>query len=111
MSEADRVVVLECQIDDMNPQIYGVLMERLTAAGALDVFYAPIQMKKNRPATRYGFAARGTGGVDDVLFIESTTIGVRVSEMDRSTLDREFVSIDSPFGMVRVKVAAEMEQS
>ncbi len=58
VSEADRVVVLECQIDDMNPQIYGVLMERLTAAGALDVFYAPIQMKKNRPATSVTVIAR-----------------------------------------------------
>ena len=107
VSEADRVVVLECQIDDMNPQIYGVLMERLTAAGALDVFYAPIQMKKNRPATSVTVIARPRDreALTTLLFIESTTIGVRVSEMDRSTLDREIVSIDSPFGMVRVKVA------
>ena len=107
VSEADRVVVLECQIDDMNPQIYGVLMERLTAAGALDVFYAPIQMKKNRPATSVTVIGRPRDreALTTLLFIESTTIGVRVSEMDRSTLDREIVSIDSPFGMVRVKVA------
>ena len=107
VSEADRVVVLECQIDDMNPQIYGVLMERLTAAGALDVFYAPIQMKKNRPATSVTVIARPRDqeALTTLLFIESTTIGVRVSEMARSTLDREIVSIDSPFGMVRLKVA------
>ena len=47
----ERVVLLECEIDDMNPQIFGVLMDRLLAAGALDVYYVPIQMKKNRPAT------------------------------------------------------------
>ena len=107
--QADRVVVLECQIDDMNPQIYGVLMERLIEAGALDVFYAPIQMKKNRPATLVTVIAhpKDREVLTTVLFIESTTIGVRVSEMDRSTLDREIVSIDSPFGRVRVKVARQ----
>ena len=107
VSELERVVVLECQIDDMNPQIYGVLMERLTQAGALDVFYAPIQMKKNRPATLVTVIARPKDreALTTLLFVESTTIGVRVSEMDRDTLDREVVSVDSPFGKVRVKVA------
>ena len=47
----DRVVVIECEIDDMNPQIFGVVMDRLYAAGALEVFYVPVQMKKNRPGT------------------------------------------------------------
>ena len=50
-AEADRVIVIECEIDDMNPQIFGVAMERLYAAGALEVFYVPVQMKKNRPGT------------------------------------------------------------
>ena len=64
-------------------------------------------MKKNRPATSVTVIARPRDreALTTLLFIESTTIGVRVSEMDRSTLDREIVSIDSPFGMVRVKVA------
>ena len=55
---ATRVVVIECEIDDMNPQIFGVLMDRLYAAGALDVFYAPVQMKKNRPGTLMTIVAR-----------------------------------------------------
>ena len=64
-------------------------------------------MKKNRPATSVTVIARPRDreALTTLLFIESTTIGVRVSEMDRSTLDREIVSIDSPFGMVRLKVA------
>ena len=64
---ADRVVVIECEIDDMNPQIFGVVMDRLYAAGALEVFYIPVQMKKNRPGTlltrhRAAGASRGAGG-------------------------------------------------
>ena len=106
-SEIERVVVLECQIDDMNPEIYGLLMEHLIEAGALDVFYTPIQMKKNRPATLITVIAQPADRelLTTLLFTESTTIGVRVSEIDRDTLDREIVSIDSPFGAVRVKVA------
>src|SRR6185295_17117830 len=50
-AEAERVVVIECEIDDMNPQLFGAAMERLYAAGALEVFYVPVQMKKNRPGT------------------------------------------------------------
>jgi len=106
-SEIERVVVLECQIDDMNPEIYGLLMEHLIEAGALDVFYTPIQMKKNRPATLITVIAQPADRelLTTLLFTESTTIGVRVSEIDRDTLDREIVSIDSPFGAVRIKVA------
>ena len=106
-SEIERVVVLECQIDDMNPEIYGLLMEHLIEAGALDVFYTPIQMKKNRPATLVTVIAQPADRelLTTLLFTESTTIGVRVSEIDRDSLDREIVSIDSPFGAVRVKVA------
>ena len=103
----ERVVVLECQIDDMNPQLYGALMERLAAAGALDVFYAPIQMKKNRPGTAVTVVAP-TGrreALADVLFRESTTIGLRVTETERERLDREQVAVETPLGPVRVKVA------
>ena len=73
------IVVLECEIDDMNPQLFGPLMDRLYDAGALDVFYAPVQMKKNRPGTLVTvMAAPGEReALASVLFIESTTIGVR----------------------------------
>ena len=104
---AERVVVLECEIDDMNPQLYGVLMERLTDAGAFDVFYAPIQMKKNRPGTLVTVVAppERREALAGLLFAESTTIGVRVTETARERLDREVVTVESPIGPVRIKVA------
>lgn len=103
----ERVVVLECQIDDMNPQLYGVLMDRLTQAGALDVFYAPIQMKKNRPGTLITVIASPPrrSALAGILFAESTTIGVRVTETLRERLERESVTVDTRLGAVRVKVA------
>ena len=103
----ERVVVLECQIDDMNPQLYGVLMDRLAAAGALDVFYAPIQMKKNRPGTLVTVVAPPgrREALADILFRESTTIGLRVTETERERLDREAIAVETPIGPVRVKVA------
>ncbi len=103
----ERVVVLECQIDDMNPQLYGALMDRLAAAGALDVFYAPIQMKKNRPGTLVTVVAPPARreALSDVLFRESTTIGLRVTETERERLDREEVAVETPVGSIRIKVA------
>ena len=103
----ERVAVLECQIDDMNPQLYGALMDRLAAAGALDVFYAPIQMKKNRPGTLVTVVAPPgrRAALADVLFRESTTIGVRVTETERERLDREEIAVETPIGAVRIKVA------
>ena len=103
----ERVVVLECQIDDMNPQLYGALMDRLAAAGALDVFYAPIQMKKNRPGTLVTVV--GSPGrreaLAEVLFRESTTIGLRMTETERERLERDSVAVDTPIGMIPIKVA------
>ena len=101
------VVVVEAEIDDMNPQLFGVLMDRLMADGALDVFYTPIQMKKNRPGTLLSVIA--PPGLKDALtatiFRETTTIGVRFCEMARECLDRETVTVDTPLGPVRMKVA------
>ena len=80
----ERIVVIECEIDDMNPQIFGALMDRLYAAGALEVFYAPVQMKKNRPghAADGGRAAgRGARRWPTIVFRETTTIGLRYHEM------------------------------
>jgi hypothetical protein len=104
---AERVTVIECEIDDMNPQIFGVAMDRLYAAGALDVFYVPVQMKKNRPGTLLTVVApperRST--LADIIFRETTTIGLRHYDVDRECLEREIVSIDTPIGAVRFKVA------
>ena len=104
---AARVVVIEAEIDDMNPQIFGVLMDRLLAAGALDVFYTSIQMKKNRPGTLLSIVAppEQRDALTALVFRETTTIGVRYAEMQRECLDRETVSVDTPVGRVRIKVA------
>ena len=106
-SPAERVVVIECEIDDMNPQIFGVAMDRLYAAGALEVFYVPVQMKKNRPGTLLTVVApvelRGT--LADVIFCETTTIGVRYAEVERECLQREIVSVPTPLGAIRFKLA------
>jgi uncharacterized protein (TIGR00299 family) protein len=106
-SPPQRVVVIEAEIDDMSPQIFGVLLDRLLADGALDVFYTSIQMKKNRPGTLLSIIAPPAARerLTSTVFRESTTIGVRYSEMDRECLDRETVLVDTPFGRVGMKVA------
>jgi uncharacterized protein (TIGR00299 family) protein len=103
----DRVVQIECEIDDMSPQLFGPLMDHLTEAGALDVFYAAVQMKKNRPGTLVTVVAPPARreALTAVLFAHSTTIGVRYQEMQRDTLEREIRSIDTPLGTIRFKVA------
>lgn len=102
------VVVIEAEIDDMNPQNFGPLMDRLLADGALDVYFTPIQMKKNRPGTLVTVVAAPAARerVTTTMFRESTTIGVRYREMARECLDRETVEVATPYGSVRVKVAS-----
>jgi uncharacterized protein (TIGR00299 family) protein len=106
-TDAERVTVIECEIDDMNPQIFGVVMDRLYAAGALEVFYIPVQMKKNRPGTLLTVVARPElrGAMAEVIFRETTTIGLRHYEVDRECLPREIVTVETPLGAVRFKVA------
>jgi uncharacterized protein (TIGR00299 family) protein len=101
------VVVIEAEIDDMNPQIFGVAMDRLMEAGALDVFYTPIQMKKNRPGTLLTVLAPPAlkDRLTSVIFRETTTIGVRHRETMRDCLDRETIPVETELGVVRIKVA------
>ena len=103
----ERVVVIECEIDDMNPQLFGVAMDRLYAGGALEVFYVSAQMKKNRPGTLLTVVAppgrRET--LSEIIFKETTTIGLRYAEVDRECLQRELVTVETPAGAVRIKVA------
>ena len=104
---SQSVIVIEAEIDDMNPQIFGVVMDRLLAEGALDVFYTSIQMKKNRPGTLLTVIAP-PGQRDRLtftIFRETTTIGVRYREMSRECLDRESMTVTTELGAVRIKVA------
>lgn len=101
------VVEIKCEIDDMNPQIFGTLMDRVLEAGAFDVYYAPVQMKKNRPGTLVTVlgAPEARERLLAILFRETTTIGVRWQEMPRECLERSFEPIETALGTVRFKVA------
>ena len=102
-----RVVVMEAEIDDMDPQIFGMLIDRLLTEGALDVYYTSIQMKKNRPGTLLSIVAPPDARerLTTTVFRETTTIGVRYREMNRECLERESVTVETPFGPVGVKIA------
>ena len=104
--ERDRVVVLESAVDDMNPEWCQYLEERLRAAGALDVFFAPITMKKSRPAFQITVIAKPgvRDSLSDILFAESTSAGIRVSECERVVLERDTISVATRFGEVSVKI-------
>jgi uncharacterized protein (TIGR00299 family) protein len=101
------VTVIETNLDDMSPQIYGYFVERALAAGALDVFSTPAQMKKNRPGLLVTLLSEteNVARLIDLVFRETTTIGVRTYEVRRKTLEREFVPIETPFGEVRMKLS------
>jgi uncharacterized protein (TIGR00299 family) protein len=101
------VRVLEANLDDMSPQIFGYLMEKALAAGALDVFATPIQMKKSRPGTLVTILClpEDEGKFQQMLFAETPTIGVRSHLVERYALPREQVTVTTVFGEVRVKVA------
>jgi len=91
----------------MNPQLFGPLMERLYADGALDVFYAPVQMKKNRPGTLVTVISPldRREALSAVLLTDTTTIGVRYQEVLRERLAREVRIVETPVGAIRFKVA------
>jgi uncharacterized protein (TIGR00299 family) protein len=103
---SDQVVELACNLDDASGEALGYAMERLFAAGALDVWFTPIQMKKNRPATEISVLARPeeAGELADLLLRETPTLGVRHRLWSRQKAEREFRTVDTPWGAVRVKV-------
>jgi uncharacterized protein (TIGR00299 family) protein len=106
-AESDRVAMLETNLDDMNPQGYDLLIERLLAHGALDVTLTPVIMKRGRPGIVLSVLAdpAKVEPVLKVLFAETTTLGVRVQEVARRLLARELTEVATRFGLVRVKVA------
>ena len=101
------VTVIETNLDDMSPQIYGYFAERALAAGALDVFSTPVQMKKNRPGQLVTLLSEpeNVTRLIDLIFSETTTIGVRAYDVRRKTLNREFIPVETPLGSVRMKVS------
>jgi uncharacterized protein (TIGR00299 family) protein len=103
----ELVTVIEANLDDMSPQIYGYFAERALEAGALDVFSTPVQMKKNRPGLLVTLLAKPADAsrLVALLFEETTTIGVRTYEVHRRTLERETVPVKTPYGEIRMKVS------
>jgi uncharacterized protein (TIGR00299 family) protein len=105
-ADTDWVTVIESNIDNMSGELLGGVMERLLAAGALDVSYTPIQMKKNRPAIMLSVICSPEAGdaLAMVLLRETTTLGVRIQQMQRLKAQRSFQHIDTPFGPILVKI-------
>jgi len=100
-------VVMECNIDDMNPERYAYVMERLFEAGADDVYLQNIMMKKSRPAVMLSVLCdpEKIPAIEHLLFTETTTLGVRYRYVKKTMLDRRTATVDTPWGQVRIKEA------
>ena len=106
LSDHQAVAVIETTVDDMSPELYGYLVERALAAGALDISCSAVGMKKSRPGLEIRLLARPeqAEALADLVFAETTTLGLRISTAERRVLDREFVSVDTPYGPIRIKI-------
>jgi pyridinium-3,5-bisthiocarboxylic acid mononucleotide nickel chelatase len=103
----EEIAVVEANLDDMNPQIYGYFLEKALGAGALDVYTTPVQMKKNRPGTLLTVLCKPAdmNALMSLIFAETTTFGVRSYRAQRRVLPREWVNVGTEFGEVRIKVS------
>jgi hypothetical protein len=105
-AESDEVVLLACNLDDATGELLGYAMDRLLTAGALDVWFTPIQMKKNRPATQLSVLCQpqDAAALARLLLRETPTLGVRRQVLSRAKAGREIRQVETPWGPVRVKV-------
>jgi uncharacterized protein (TIGR00299 family) protein len=103
----EEIAVIEANLDDMNPQIYGYFLEKALVTGALDVYTTPVQMKKNRPGTLLSVLCKpqDTNSLMALIFAETTTFGARTYRAQRRTLPRESLSVSTSFGDVRIKLS------
>jgi uncharacterized protein (TIGR00299 family) protein len=104
----ETIAVLEANLDDLNPQVFGYVMDRLLEEGALDVFGMPVQMKKNRPGTLLTVLCKPehAAKLTQLVFTETTTLGVRQRLEQRQTLARRWVTVPTPWGDIRMKIAS-----
>jgi pyridinium-3,5-bisthiocarboxylic acid mononucleotide nickel chelatase len=111
--QQEEMLVIETNIDDMNPQLYDHVMDRLFEAGARDVFLSSIQMKKNRPATLLTAICEPwrRGDIEKIIFHDTSTIGVRCYPVSRTILKRESKKVTTRFGNVTVKIVAQPDGS
>src|SRR5947208_10706386 len=102
------ITVLEANLDDLNPQVFGYVMDRLLQEGALDVFGIPVQMKKNRPGMLLTVLARTQDApkLTEIIFSETTTLGVRRRDESRQVLARKWITVTTKWGDVRLKIAS-----
>lgn len=104
---SERLLMLETNVDDASPQLLGHVMEKIFQAGALDCFFTPAQMKKNRPGVLISVLCRvqDKERMMELCFKETTTLGVRAYEVERRALERALLDVETPYGPVAVKVA------
>jgi uncharacterized protein (TIGR00299 family) protein len=102
----NHLFLLETNLDDTTPQVLGFVMDKAFELGALDCWFTPIQMKKNRPATMISILcdAKKRQKLTELLYLETTTLGVRVREVERECLERDFIEIETKFGKVKCKL-------
>jgi uncharacterized protein (TIGR00299 family) protein len=107
-TDFEKITVLEANLDDLNPQVFGYVLDRLLEEGALDAFAVPVQMKKNRPGSLLTVLCKpeDAGKLAALIFAETTTLGVRRREEVRQTLARRWESVRTPWGEVRIKIAS-----
>jgi uncharacterized protein (TIGR00299 family) protein len=103
----DKITVIEANIDDLNAQVFGHLMDKALAEGALDIFYTPVQMKKNRPGVLLTLLCRpeDRAKMCGIIFRETTTLGVRFRDEQREILRREHMAVETVYGPIKIKVA------
>jgi TIGR00299 family protein len=104
----ERLLMIETNIDDMSPQLFGHLMDKAFALGALDCYFTPVQMKKNRPGVLVSILCQADkkDALYNLLFAETTTLGARSYEVERRALNREIVRVETSYGTIDVKVAS-----
>jgi len=107
-TSSETITVLEANLDDLNPQVFGYVMDRLFEEGALDAFGMPVQMKKNRPGMLLTVLCKpeDAGKLTQLIFAETTTLGVRRRDEMRETLARRWEKVHTPWGEVRIKIAS-----
>lgn len=104
----ESVLVLETNIDNMDPESLGYILGRVLSEGALDAYFTPIQMKKNRPGVQLSILCqpRERDRMLDLVFCETTTLGVRSSLVERYALERDICEVETEFGMIRFKISS-----
>ena len=107
--QAIQLALIECNIDDMNPEFYPSVLERLFESGARDAWISPIVMKHGRPGSLFSVLCEPdlVESLCSVLFAETTTLGMRVSSVQRVELERQLIAVTTPYGEVRIKTASD----